>query len=248
MPYAVGDLHGHLGQLDRVLALIEADGGGAEPVIFLGDHVDRGPDARGVLDRLIRGIDAGLPWHPILGNHDRMFLRFLQDGTVHDPRIRSGRSWLHPSMGGGATLASYGLQVPFVAEMDNDRGRTARTDLHRAARKAVPEAHRLFLDWLPTSHTTPDHIFVHAGICPGVSLVDQAEDDLLWIREPFLSDTRDHGVLVVHGHTPVDHARHYGNRVNLDAGAGYGKPVTTAWIEGCRAWALTDRGRVELTP
>lgn len=248
MPYAVGDLHGHLGQLDRVLALIAADGGGAEPVIFLGDHVDRGPDARGVLDRFIRGIDAGRPWHPILGNHDRMFFRFLHDGTVNDPRIRSGRSWLHPAMGGGATLASYGVQVPFAAEMDNERGRTARADLHRAARKAVPEAHRLFLDWLPTTHATPDQVFVHAGLRPGVPLVDQAEDDLLWMREPFLSDTRNHGALVVHGHTPVKVAKHYGNRLNLDSGAGLGEAATVAWIDGSRAWMLSERGRIALTP
>jgi serine/threonine protein phosphatase 1 len=91
-------------------------------------------------------------------------------------------------------------------------------------------------------------VFVHAGIRPGVALADQTEDDLLWIRSDFLDDTRDHGVLVVHGHTVVDTPTHYGNRLNLDSGAAYGGPLTVAVIEGSDVFHLTPAGRVPLRP
>ncbi|WP_179378375.1 metallophosphoesterase [Jannaschia marina] len=248
MPYAVGDLHGYSGQLDRVLALIEADGGADAPVVFLGDYVDRGPDARGVLERLIAGRAAGRDWTCLLGNHDHLFLRFLQDGTTTELAVGPDVNWLHPRGGGATTLASYGLDVPFEAQKTGARGATARAVLHDLALAAVPAAHRAFLESCPRLHRTADHVFVHAGLRPGVPVGAQDPHDLIWIREPFLSDPRDHGALVVHGHTPLDAARHHGNRVNLDSGAGFGKPATVAWIEGRRAWSLTETGRVELTP
>ena len=91
-------------------------------------------------------------------------------------------------------------------------------------------------------------IFVHAGIRPGIALKDQAEDDLVWIRKDFLEDPRDHGALVVHGHTALGHATHYGNRLNLDSSAAYGGPLSAAVIEGRRAFLLTDAGRLPLLP
>ena len=74
------------------------------------------------------------------------------------------------------------------------------------------------------------------------------EDDLIWIREPFLSDTRDHGWLVVHGHTPVDAVTHYGNRVDIDTGAGHGRALSAVVIEGRDVWLLTKGGRVPVKP
>ena len=79
-------------------------------------------------------------------------------------------------------------------------------------------------------------------------LADQVEDDLIWIREPFLSDPRDHGYLIVHGHTALDAPQHYGNRVNLDSGAGFGRPLTTAVFEGRDCWLLTPKGRIAFGP
>lgn len=240
MIYAVGDIHGQLGQLDRALELIEADGDG--PVVFVGDYVDRGPDSWGVIDRLM-GLDNAVC---LLGNHDRMFRRFLDDGTVTDPQIKSGLAWLHARLGGAQTLASYGVAVP------DDLLELTATDrrdvgaLQTAASQAVPRAHRDFLAGLPLMHDTGDLLFVHAGIRPGLPLGFQQEDDLIWIREPFLSDPRDHGRLIVHGHTALDAPQRYGNRVNLDGGAGYGRPLCPVVFEGRRCWHLTDQGRVAL--
>ena len=76
----------------------------------------------------------------------------------------------------------------------------------------------------------------------------QAEDELLWIRRPFLDDPRDHGALVVHGHTPVDRVTHYGNRLNIDTGAGYGRTLSAVVIEGDRVWLLGPGGRQPVLP
>jgi serine/threonine protein phosphatase 1 len=113
---------------------------------------------------------------------------------------------------------------------------------------AVPAHHRSFLEGLPTSYHRGEVLFVHAGIRPGVDLAEQTETDLVWIRKDFLEDPRDHGALVVHGHTALDAPKHYGNRVNIDSGAAYGGLLTTIVLEGRDVWVLGDSGRVPLLP
>ena len=78
--------------------------------------------------------------------------------------------------------------------------------------------------------TDGKRLFVHAGISPGLPIELQKEDDLLWIREPFLSSQTDHGLLVVHGHTPTKTSKPdlRSNRLNLDTGACLGGPLTAA--------------------
>ena len=122
----------------------------------------------------------------------------------------------------------------------------ALNDMHAEAVAAVPANHRAFLESLPTSHQRGEVIFAHAGIRPGVALADQTEDDLVWIRHEFLDDTRDHGALIVHGHTAIDTPTHYGNRVNIDSSAAYGGPLSAVVIEGRTVHLLTATGRVAL--
>ena len=239
MIYAIGDIHGQLGQLDEALRLIEQDGGRAARVVFLGDYTDRGPDSRGVIERLIEGVEAGRNWTVLRGNHDRMFARFVRYGSATDARISSGNTWLHPTLGGTTTLASYGVFAEAQSGQD---------EIVQAARRAVPETHLDFLDSRPLWHETDDQIFVHAGIRPGIEMTRQEEDDLIWIRKGWLEDPRDHGKLIVHGHTALDFPCHYGNRLNLDGGAGFGRPLIPAVIEGRDCWLLTGNGRVQLMP
>jgi serine/threonine protein phosphatase 1 len=91
-------------------------------------------------------------------------------------------------------------------------------------------------------------LFVHAGIRPGVPMYQQIEDDLIWIGEPFLTVESDHPWLIVHGHTALDCPHHFGNRIDLDGGAGYGRPLLPAVFEGSTCWMITEDGRKELKP
>jgi serine/threonine protein phosphatase 1 len=241
LTYAIGDIHGHLDQLRRLHDLIALDAlraGAAGPtVVHVGDLVDRGPDSAGVVEYLRAGIAAGAPWVVLKGNHDRMFAGFLDDIRHHDPGLRRDLSWLHPRLGGAETLTSYGVRSP----ADRPLG-----PVHADAVAAVPPEHRGFLSALPAHWEAEGVLFVHAGIRPGVALADQSETDLLWIRDVFLSDRRDHGRLVVHGHTAVDRPTHHGNRVNIDSGAAYGGPLSAVAIDGRRVYLLSQAGRVEL--
>lgn len=241
--YAIGDIHGHIALLEHVHTLITADrartGDQDAPVIHLGDLVDRGPDCRAVLQSLIDGMAAGQPWRVLKGNHDRMFTRFLRDPKEPEPGLKPGLSWLHPRLGGAATLASYGVRNPADRPI---------APVHAEAVAAVPQAHIDFIDSRPTWLQRGDVVYVHAGIRPGVAMDAQAETDLVWIRDGWLDDTRDHGFLVVHGHTALDHAKHYGNRVNIDSSAAYGGPLTAVVVEGREVFVLTEQGRLPLRP
>ncbi len=114
--------------------------------------------------------------------------------------------WL--TQGGAETLQSYGVK--------------------RA--RELPDEHVDWLRSLPLSYDDGRRFFVHAGIDPQKPLDAQSERDLLWIREPFLSDRRDYGRLIVHGHTPLSTGAPdwRGNRLNLDTGAVFGGPLTAA--------------------
>ena len=237
--YAIGDIHGQLAMLEEALARIEADGGPEARIVLLGDYTDRGPDSRGVIERLMRGQAEGRNWICLKGNHDRMFSMFLEEYPRNDSRLLVGYHWLHERLGGIETLQSYGVEV---AESDRIY------QVHKRARAAVPQAHLDFLAALQPCHQEGELLFVHAGIRPGLPLDQQSEDDLIWIRQEFLNDERAHPWLVVHGHTPAKQAEHCGNRINLDSGAGYGRPLSTAVFEGRDCWLLTDKGRVPLTP
>ena len=237
--YAIGDIHGQKAMLEDALARIERDGGREAEVVFLGDLVDRGPDSAGVIDLLQRGVAAGRNWTVLRGNHDRMFSYFMEDKPRPDPQILLGMDWFSDRIGGRTTLESYGIKT----------GETSRYyQIHPQAREVIPQAHVDFMAGLPACHVVGELLFVHAGIRPGVALEAQSEDDLCWIRNAFLDYREAHPWLVVHGHTPQKTPVHEGNRVNLDAGAGYGRPVTAAVFEGREVCVLEDNGRRALRP
>ena len=242
MIYAIGDIHGHLDQLKAAHALIAADraraGGAAARIVHVGDLVDRGPDARGVIQFLIDGIACGEDWIVLCGNHDRCFVEFLSCNFDSSEGLQNAWFWLSTGMGGRATLASYGLERDVPEDF---------ASLFAQARSLVPDTHREFLAALPFWHREVGMIFVHAGIRPGIPMNEQDEDDLVWIREEFHWHLDDHEALIVHGHTPVYAPTHYGNRVNIDAGAAMGRPIVPVVFDGGECHLLSTRGRERLT-
>jgi len=225
--YVVGDIHGRADLLDNVIERIRLDLA-ARPTsdtltVTLGDYVDRGPDSRGVLDRLSRN-PFPTDYLALKGNHEELMTAFLDDPSIADHWRRCG---------GLETLHSYGVPVNFLM-----RGRDYEVAAE-AFRQALPASHRDFLASLRMSLTIGRYFLCHAGVRPGIPLQRQNEEDLLWIREPFLESTANFGKIVVHGHTPAEHPEVLPNRINLDTGAYMTGRLTCATLEGERVRFLS---------
>ncbi len=210
--YAVGDIHGCLDRLvalhERICADLAARPVERPLVLHVGDYVDRGPDSAGVVRHLLRGF-PGAEVVNLIGNHEHMMLDALD---AADPGAFD--HWMQN--GGRASLRSWG--VPNGAE-------------RRGLRDLIPAEHLWFLHSLSLYHGEGGYLFVHAGIRPGVPIEDQSPVDLMWIREPFLSWTGDLGVVVVHGHSPMEGPVVKSNRIGIDTGAVLGGPLTCAVLE-----------------
>ncbi len=222
--YAIGDVHGRSDLLRSLLEKIVDDSMSLTDVqkfiVFLGDYIDRGPDSRGVLDILSNSAPIGFKIITLKGNHEHVMLRFLYHATV-------GPQWL--AIGGGATLESYGIGSPLGFSVHQKL-----TYLQETLRERMPQAHLDFLFNLKPCVTIGDYLFVHAGVRPGVPLNRQLEQDVLWIRDEFLSADQPFGKVVVHGHTinPVPDARL--NRLGIDTGAYHSGRLTCVVLEGMR--------------
>jgi serine/threonine protein phosphatase 1 len=207
--YALSDIHGCLDKLERLVARCLTDAK-AEPArfAFLGDYIDRGPDSRGVLDFLI-DLQGRRPGAVVClcGNHEDMAINAYDDPNEIDQWVVSN--------GGDKALLSYGVTAP----------------------SQLPARHVDWMRALPTHHDDGRRFFVHAGIDPSRQLDRQDRYDLLWMREPFLSDPRDHGRFIVHGHTPLKDGRPdlRANRVNIDTAAVLGGPLTAAIFDDSTA-------------
>ena len=205
--YAVGDIHGRLDLLEELLSRIDADIA-ARPTrrpiyVFLGDYIDRGTSSRETIDRL---IDHGQTRECVFlkGNHELIALKCLSDRSLFDQWMR---------LGGVETLMSYG-----VAPGQPPSGKPI-VELQAAFHHALPQAHLRFFRDLQPSFACGDFFFAHAGVRPGVELSRQIENDLLWIRDEFLSSDEDFGKIVIHGHTPTHEVEVEPNRINIDTGA-----------------------------
>ena len=183
--YAIGDVHGCLDQLLDLERIIAEDGLGIEGekwLVTLGDHVDRGPRSREVIEHVMGPAPRGFKRFSLLGNHEAILLDFLRNPAAHAYYLEEG---------GLETLASYGIKIDYPPL------RSAKP-----LASFLPDAHMAFLDALPLYLSLPGWLFVHAGIRPGIPLSMQTDDDLMWIRAPFLTSQLTGGLRVVHGHTP----------------------------------------------
>ncbi len=220
--YAVGDVHGCLEQLAALHQAIGADlaerpvhSNAAAVLVHLGDYIDRGPDSSGVVARLMAPlvVPPGVVAPEVvclMGNHEDMLLGAL------DGQRGSAELWL--GNGGVESLQSWG--VPW------------RTPVRRWA-GLLPAAQMEFLRGLPLLHRLGGYVFVHAGLRPGVPMEGQTRQDMLWIREPFLSSDAELGAVVVHGHTPEESLPVVrANRIGMDTGAVLGGMLSCVVLEG----------------
>jgi serine/threonine protein phosphatase 1 len=205
MTYAVGDIHGCLAKLNQLVeSCVDHASGRRATLVFLGDYIDRGPDSAGVIrtiSQLQRQPQSRALFEVVaLKGNHEAVALDVVDG------IARPEFWLDE--GGAETLQSYGV----------------------ADARDLPPEHIAWLRALPLRREDGLRLFVHAGIDPDKPYDAQNAHDLMWIREPFLSDSRDHGRLIVHGHTPQKNGTPdwRGNRLNIDTAAVYGGPLTAA--------------------
>jgi len=218
--YVIGDIHGRSDLLDRIVEEIKRDTEtkpAAETLtVTLGDYVDRGPDSRGVLDRLI-GNPFPTKYIGLKGNHEELFEAFLSDPSV-------ASQWRR--LGGIETLHSY--RVPVSSLMIGKGFEEASS----ALRQAVPPEHLSFLASLKLSMSVGGYFLCHAGVRPGIPLEHQSTADLLWIRNEFLNSKMNFGKIVIHGHTPAESPEVLPNRINIDTGAFVTGRLTCLVLEG----------------
>ncbi len=198
--FAIGDIHGCISPLDKLMAQLDIDAS-QDTLIFVGDYIDRGPDSEGVIDAILdirKNIGDVVC---LTGNHEDMFLNYCLDRRNEN---------LYMSNGGMRTLASYGFSPEGTEEL------------------ILPPSHREFFTGLRTYHETDDYIFVHAGLRPGIPLDRQDREDLMWIRFEFINSPYDFGKTVVYGHTPVSLNKPLidKNKICIDTGAVYGGKLT----------------------
>ncbi len=226
--YVIGDIHGRLDLLDQLTEVIYRDAGqaGTESLtVTVGDYIDRGPDSRGVIGRLMTNPFPGR-YVALKGNHEGIMQRFLADPFV-------GSHWRN--LGGLETLRSFGVPV---SRRIQDFARASE-----ALHTTLTLEEKRFLASLRPALSVGGYFICHAGVRPGVPLERQSEEDLLWIRGEFLDSSVDFGKIVVHGHTPVPEPEVKANRINVDTGAFASGRLTCAVLEKGGHRFLTASGR-----
>ena len=232
MLYAIGDIHGRLDRLDMLLAGLDLCEG--DRLVFLGDYIDRGPEAKGVIDRLLE-VQQHYECIFLLGNHESMFLDFLGWKGKH---YFAGEAFL--GNGGVETLLSYDY-----FEVGEDEGRHIE----------LPPEHEQFYKSLRLTYHEGEYLFVHAGL--GRALLRGSDlrwalrrartEEILWDR--FGCDLpHELGVTVVYGHTPrPDFAVRWNTpfSIGIDTGAGYGGPLTAIRLPDETIFQAGDDGFAE---
>jgi len=224
--YAIGDIHGRLDLFDQAILAIEEDDARRGPadttVILLGDLIDRGPDSAMVV-KTARQWQQRRNVRALLGNHEQMLLDAMTDKDTLRHLLRYG---------GRETLLSYGMSP---AEYET----SLLDDILEGMPRMIPADDVAWMRSMEDRIAIGDYLFVHAGIRPGIPLEEQRTSDLRWIRGEFLDDPRDHGCVVVHGHSITPEVAERRNRIGIDTGAYNSGVLTTLALEGEERWYLT---------
>jgi serine/threonine protein phosphatase 1 len=205
--YAISDIHGCADLLQQMFTVIDRDlvtiGSMRAIHVFLGDYIDRGPESCRTIDLL---IERG-------SKHESIFLKGNHEAILFDTLKNPSQLQNWKQFGGLQTLTSYGLRPSLNPDS------AEQSELIKQLAQTIPPHQRRFFNSLQLRFVCGDFFFVHAGVRPGVPLVNQQEHDLLWIRDEFLASEERFGKYIVHGHTPVREPEIRFNRANIDTGA-----------------------------
>jgi serine/threonine protein phosphatase 1 len=203
--FFIGDIHGEARLLEQQLAFIEDECRRLDivpQVTFLGDIVDRGPDSKLALQLVCATLKLWPGSRLMLGNHDDLFLKVLRRRRLDN----YAEQWLK-NCGGDRTVSNFTTEtfMPLVCQ-----------EIERQIPEELEMLHNadLIVRYGP-------FIACHAGINGMVPLDQQAEDDILWIREGFLDRIDPFMPPVIHGHSITNDflPTVTENRISLDTGA-----------------------------
>lgn len=212
MHYIIGDIHGCLDKLyDLYERHLKRRLTKEDTLVFIGDYIDRGRQSMEVVDFLLalsRIHNAVF----LRGNHESMFLRYLEAGDNRDMYFYNG---------GDRTVQSYSRET---------------------GRLEVPPSHLGFFRSLLPYYEGGNFIAVHAGLNPRINGMErQSEEDMTWIREQFFLSGKRWEKTVIFGHTPtvtITHGAHevyfdeIQNIIGIDTGAVYGGRLSCVRMPG----------------
>lgn len=205
---AIGDVHGHLEELEEIIKILKRDHN-PDLYVIIGDYVDRGPNSRGVIE-FVKSASRKKNFVCLKGNHEDMMI--VSAYGLSDPA-----HWL--ANGGDKTFSEYGGSDPSLL-----------TPEELKAAMSVLEKDAKFLDDLPVYLVTDKYVFVHGGI-PRADMdisTDLAASIMIWHRgaQPKWQER-----IVVHGHTPVKRVLITDTEINVDTGCGFGLSLSAAVID-----------------
>lgn len=198
--FAIGDIHGCLDKLQRLIQDIAADPV-KDTLLFIGDYIDRADGGKDVVDYVLGLKKIHQKMICLCGNHEDTLIRYLE-GMDEDLYLQNG---------GMMTLRAYGI---------------SRSDAPRERKAKIPADHLRFFESLLPYYETDQFIFVHAGLLPGIPLGGQSSHDLQWIRQEFIDSDYDFGKRVVFGHTHFSAPLITDHKIGIDTGAVYGGKLT----------------------
>jgi len=229
--YVIGDVHGRLKLLDQLIHNVPWDVS-HDKIVFLGDLIDRGDDAPGVVNRVMELIKENPNIVVLSGNHEQMLLDCLDYGDLQ---------WLIPENGGLATLSAYGFELDQLKDVSDIK---------------IPLEHVEFIRTLPFYHEDEQAIYVHAGLVPGEHPSETDTDVLVWTRDlDFFKGYE--GKLCFFGHTPTaflpreGRSRRWGvyihnGCVGIDTSGEDGSPLSCMQVETFTLYQSYPSGRTEV--
>jgi serine/threonine protein phosphatase 1 len=203
---AIGDIHGHLTKLERLMAKIEPRLD--DHIIFLGDYIDRGPDSYEVVEFILEFRERFPATVTLCGNHEHFVTTLFLGNQSESLR----NTWLGRN-GGRATLTSY-----------QDRG---LLKVHQEFFSGLPYFHSeggYFFCHAGVEPRVPlDRQKSFVLLEDGVAFHSYKGDHGMVVV---------HGHKRLESGVPEIHA----NRINLDTGAGHGGPLTAMELHTKRVW------------
>jgi serine/threonine protein phosphatase 1 len=229
--FVIGDIHGRLNLLDQLIRDVPWDVS-HDKIVFLGDLIDRGSMAPGVVDRIIELTKTNPNVIVLRGNHEQMLLDCVYCGDVQ---------WLIPENGGVETLKAYGIDPASIEDTSDIK---------------IPQEHLDFFKSLPFYHEDDQAIYVHAGLLPGVSINETPPEVLIWTRNHFFYEDYE-GKLCFFGHTPTQllprsgRTRRLGIYINgdcvgMDTSGDHDSPLSCLRVESFTLYQAYPTGTTEV--